>query len=356
MAQRYHQPQAALVGSLDSMQQNKSTSAYTLFGPSQHLDSDAFWHDPSLAPPAVAVSASAYPPKQHTLLLNKKKHKRNRSGCFTCRARRIKCDEGRPVCVRCCNGSRECVYPSRTAPSKGARASGKSRGPSSQSQGTHSSAKYEHKRATPLEPNIDEEPHGARFKSWLSPSSGAGPSRPILGRIQDGQSLQKPSMKHMSDAGAFVVDLSSSSSTEGSPFDSIRIRSLSNGHPTKELLSTPRLPSDLRFYLNFHQEFISHEHFFRISCSDRFINHSIVELALGYEPLLYALVSFSAYHHTLQIPGGRLSAFLKYYNKALFLLRKSLGSGEEHTEATLCTILMLTTFEVRSTTSWARRR
>lgn len=26
------------------------------------------------------------------------KHRRTRSGCFTCRGRRVKCDEGRPIC------------------------------------------------------------------------------------------------------------------------------------------------------------------------------------------------------------------------------------------------------------------
>jgi hypothetical protein len=67
---------------------------------------------------------------------------------------------------------------------------------------------------------------------------------------------------------------------------------------------------------------------------------------LHYEPLLYALVGLAAYHHSLHTPGGKLYTFLKYYNKALVLLRKSLGSGEEHSEATLCTVLVLTTFEV----------
>jgi hypothetical protein len=67
---------------------------------------------------------------------------------------------------------------------------------------------------------------------------------------------------------------------------------------------------------------------------------------LHYEPLLYALVGFSAYHYSLHSPGGKLYTFLQYYNKALTLLRKSLGSGEEHSEATLCTVLVLTTFEV----------
>lgn len=324
-------------------------SAYSLFGPSQYPESVAFWHDPSPAS-AMAVSAS-YSPKQPTLLqpiADQKKHKRTRSGCFTCRARRIKCDEGRPTCERCRKGSRDCVYPSPAAPSKGGRAAGKSRSARPPSQGSDSSGKFEHEEVSPLEPIIDEEePDGAGSGSRPSPSSGAGPSRPNLSRTQSGQSLQKRSMKQVSDAGTFTLDPSSSPSTEGSRFESVSVRSLSISHSINELLSAARLPDDLRFYLNFHQEFISHEHFFLRTGSARFIHHSIVELALGYEPLLYALVGFSAYHHTLQSPGGKIYTFLKYYNKALVLLRKSLGSGEEHTEATLCTVLMLTTFEVR---------
>jgi len=326
-------------------------SAYSLLGPSQYPESVAFWHDSSPAP-VMAVSAS-YLPKQPTQLQtfpDQKKHKRTRSGCFTCRARRIKCDEGRPTCERCRKGARDCQYPSTAAPSKGARAAGKSRSARPPSQGSDSSGKFEHDELSPLEPIIDEEePDGAGYTSRPLPSSGAGPSQPNLHKTQSSQSLQKRSMKQVSDAGAFTVDPSSSPSTEESRFDSRSVRSLSTSHSISELLSITRLPDDLRFYLNFHQEFISHEHFFLRTGSARFIHHSIVELALGYEPLLYALVGFSAYHHTLQTPGGKLYTFLKYYNKALVLLRKSLGSGEEHTEATLCTVLMLTTFEVGST-------
>jgi hypothetical protein len=30
------------------------------------------------------------------------KHRRTRSGCYMCRSRRVKCDEGRPICERRC--------------------------------------------------------------------------------------------------------------------------------------------------------------------------------------------------------------------------------------------------------------
>ena len=39
---------------------------------------------------------------------------RARTGCLTCRRRRIKCDEARPVCFRCCNGNFLCEgYPQK---------------------------------------------------------------------------------------------------------------------------------------------------------------------------------------------------------------------------------------------------
>ncbi|KAK1140984.1 hypothetical protein N8T08_009730 [Aspergillus melleus] len=35
---------------------------------------------------------------------------RSRTGCTTCKARRIKCDEGKPSCMRCTSGNRRCTY------------------------------------------------------------------------------------------------------------------------------------------------------------------------------------------------------------------------------------------------------
>ncbi|KAJ5112495.1 hypothetical protein N7532_000540 [Penicillium argentinense] len=352
MEQSYQQPQAALAGFLDSMQQDSGMSAYSLFGPTQYPDSVAFWHDPSAAP-AMAVPAPSYP-KQPTLLQpisDQKKHKRTRSGCFTCRARRIKCDESRPVCERCRKGSRDCVYPSPTTSSSKAagRTTAKSRSVRPPSQGSDSSSKVETDTISPLEPIIDEEePGSAGPVSRPSPPSGGGKSRPELDRTQSGQSVHRRSNKQTPEAENFnIIDPSSSPSTteSSSRFESMSVRSASISHTTLDLLNSSRLSEDLRFYLNYHQEFISHEHFFLRSGSERFIHDSIIELAMGYDPLLYALVGFAAYLHTLHTPGGKLYTFLKYYNKALVLLRKSLGSGEEHTEATLCTVLVLTTFE-----------
>lgn len=353
MDQSYSQPQDALAGFLSSMQQDTSMSAYSLFGPSEYPESVAFWHDPSATHPVALPTPSYLSARQSTLLQpipDQKKHKRTRSGCFTCRARRIKCDESRPICERCRKGSRDCVYPSPNAPSsKAARVAAKSRSarpPSS--QGSESSGKPEFDHVSPLEPIIDEDADHTETGSHLSSTSGANSYRPDLYRTQSDPSLQKRSLKQVSGSGYLSADPSSSPSTEGSRFDSVSVRSASVSHSIWDLLNSPRFSDDIRFYLNYYQDFISHNHFFLRQSSARFIHYSIVELALGYEPLLYALVGFSAYHHTLQAPGAKLYTFLKYYNRALVLLRKSLGSGEDHTEATLCTVLVLTTFEVFS--------
>ena len=45
---------------------------------------------------------------------DKKKFRRSRKGCFTCRSRKIKCDEQRPVCHRCQVAKRECVFPTNS--------------------------------------------------------------------------------------------------------------------------------------------------------------------------------------------------------------------------------------------------
>lgn len=71
-----------------------------------------------------------------------------------------------------------------------------------------------------------------------------------------------------------------------------------------------------------------------------------MKYALEYEPLLYALVAFSAYHYSIRHPNGRLYTFLQYYNKSVSSLLSSLKSCQPHKDATILTILQLTTFEV----------
>jgi hypothetical protein len=105
------------------------------------------------------------------------------------------------------------------------------------------------------------------------------------------------------------------------------------------------LKPDLQKYLQFHQEHITHYHYILHYDFDNFFHTDLIELALTYDPLLYAVVGFAAYYYTLGQPDGKLSTFLRYYNRSLSLLRQSLQAGQPHTEATIATILQLATFE-----------
>lgn len=45
--------------------------------------------------------------------LTRRSHKKSRNGCFSCKARKIKCDETRPACTQCKVKTVECQYPSQ---------------------------------------------------------------------------------------------------------------------------------------------------------------------------------------------------------------------------------------------------
>ncbi|KIY74389.1 hypothetical protein CYLTODRAFT_4091 [Cylindrobasidium torrendii FP15055 ss-10] len=44
------------------------------------------------------------------------KYTRSKTGCLTCRVKKIKCDETKPGCIRCAHGQRECTWPETAAP------------------------------------------------------------------------------------------------------------------------------------------------------------------------------------------------------------------------------------------------
>lgn len=354
-------------------QDESQFSAYSIPDPSQFPEGVAFWQDPTtvqqqqqqpppqqqqnpaitttgLPSPVTPYQPSEQPqqnPPQPVTAPDQKKHKRTRSGCFTCRSRRIKCDEARPVCDRCRKGNRDCVYPSPTpssASKSGVRSQIKSRGPGVRSQASDSPGHGDNDDPSALDTIIDNEEEedqavGPGTKARAGPAHSKRPSTP--------QSLRR-AQKH-------PIDLSSSSpSTEHSPlFDSMSIRSGSIGlyqDVPGTLGTAAHLTEDLRFYLIYHQEVLTFRHYLLKEFADHFVHQTLTELALQYEPLLYAIVGFAAYHHCVQNGNAKLYSFLKYYNKALVLLRESLSSREKHSEATLATVLVLTTFEVTSHT------
>ncbi|KAF4620758.1 hypothetical protein D9613_000405 [Agrocybe pediades] len=53
------------------------------------------------------------PPPRSDLAQQRKrpKYTRSKTGCLTCRVKKIKCDETKPNCMRCTHGSRDCSWP-----------------------------------------------------------------------------------------------------------------------------------------------------------------------------------------------------------------------------------------------------
>lgn len=113
----------------------------------------------------------------------------------------------------------------------------------------------------------------------------------------------------------------------------------------KQTGTKPELPRDVRFYLNFHRTHMSWHHYCFKRDADDFLRTTFLEIAVKHEPLLYAVVGFAAYYHTLTKPDGRIQDFLGYYNKSVSLLRLSIQRSKKYTLATLMTILQLASIE-----------
>ncbi|KAI0630369.1 fungal-specific transcription factor domain-containing protein [Trametes polyzona] len=58
------------------------------------------------------VAAASAPMRQDTSAQRKRpKYTRSKTGCLTCRGKKIKCDETKPKCLRCSHGQRDCTWP-----------------------------------------------------------------------------------------------------------------------------------------------------------------------------------------------------------------------------------------------------
>jgi hypothetical protein len=160
-------------------------------------------------------------------------------------------------------------------------------------------------------------------------------------------SLSKVETKYRSPSadGSSTISKSGSTSTA---FNSTGKYSSASPIESQDPPTYSNLPRDLQHYIWYHQQHINYHHYMFKHDAKHFVNTTLLEIATEYEPLLYAVVGFAAYHMTIQKENGKVQDFLKYYNKSVQLLLKSLQSGLKHTDATLLTILQLAAFEVSS--------
>ena len=110
----------------------------------------------------------------------------------------------------------------------------------------------------------------------------------------------------------------------------------------------PGLPSDIKWYLTYHRNNLSHHHYGFKYDGSNFLAATFLQIAMGDEALMYAVVAFAAYFHTLSREDGSIQEFLKYYDRSVTILLSSLGKRRKLRVSTLLTILQLATIEVRS--------
>ena len=118
-----------------------------------------------------------------------------------------------------------------------------------------------------------------------------------------------------------------------------------------DITQNPRwasLPQNVKFYLKYHRNNLSHHHYSWKYDAGDFLKKTFLEIAINFEPLMYAVVAFAAYHNALSREDGRVKDFLDAYNKSVSSLRQSLAKTERHSLSTLLTILQLATIEVRA--------
>ena len=162
-----------------------------------------------------------------------------------------------------------------------------------------------------------------------------------IASIEQGRDVKETSLSPQTDDSS--VPSASRSMSDG-PQQPRKFSSASTA-TSQDALSWSCLPTDVQSQLEYHQTLTHHQYFFKHDATE-FIHVCLVEYALNFEPLLYAIVGFAAFHRTLQNPNGKIQDFLGYYNKSVTLLRRSLFEGHHPTHATLLTILQLATFEV----------
>ncbi|KAI0490010.1 hypothetical protein F4859DRAFT_501634 [Xylaria cf. heliscus] len=276
------------------------------------------------------------------------KHRRTRSGCYTCRSRRVKCDEKHPICDRCRKGKRECVYPDPPA-AKGSTSSSTSKEAASTSQEASPESSLDDvddlEKESRLESIPDEEEPSEYSPQHPRSTKGLRrePSVSVLNlpRIGNRQNSETPSLEGTKSSSPSISTGTSVSFTSTIQTSDAALQ------PTTTNPEWSHLHKELQYYLGYFCENITHFSYGMPNDPDGFFKSILPSLAIreGNDALLYALVGFAAYHSTLRHPHGKIEDFLGYYNKSVTMLLNSLKRGEKQNLSSLLTILQLATIE-----------
>ncbi|KAK1046898.1 hypothetical protein LTR74_017879 [Friedmanniomyces endolithicus] len=260
------------------------------------------------------------------------KHRRTRSGCYTCRQRRVKVRV--TIAMRCRKGKRECAYPGETPTSSVSKNSLSS----DKSKGSHesTSSTSEDESEDDAKPSLAAIPDDDEDAAEDAPQSAV--SEP--GR-----------MSGVASAGVLPNTAPVAERPSGVP-RGVRPQSSRTAwkHSAKPNISQnarwASLPREVKSYLRYHRDCMSYHHYgFKYDAGD-FLKTTYLEIAVNDDSaaLLYGIVAFAAYHHALTHQTDIISRFLAYYNQSIMLLQQALKK-KRHNVATLLTILQLATIE-----------
>ncbi|KAL5629927.1 hypothetical protein BROUX41_001533 [Berkeleyomyces rouxiae] len=288
------------------------------------------------------------------------KHRRTRSGCFTCRSRRVKCDEGRPKCERCRKGNRDCKYPDPDSkPPKGSRRP-RAKGQEEFKLPPIGTTQYYHllPRKHPLATQKDSAVDKSPTKLETIPDQDEPETLPTCARSSIASSHNDHSSpidavrNHASNPGSSPNSFAETErklSMSVSPSDST---AASSAAETEGLVGRPptfknyaHLSPDMQDCLDWYYTNITHYHYFILSDASDFFAVTLPRLALLDETLLYGLVAFAAYLRALTNPNSSIKDFLAYFNRSITTMIGHLKAREETSVVRLVSILQLATLE-----------
>ncbi|KAJ4291623.1 hypothetical protein N0V90_009518 [Kalmusia sp. IMI 367209] len=242
------------------------------------------------------------------------KHRRTRSGCFTCRQRRVK-------------DVVKAIVSASTREPQSSQKTGRSGSKSGKSSSVEGSSPEDHDDdAKERLPAIldDEEEEEEEEEDMETESKGQ-------------------ERREASDTPALTLDRSPSPSTEASP-ENTQLGDTST-HPSEGQPSDYKANGNRQFYLNYFKNNMSAHHYSLKHNASKFFKTDYLEHALKYSPLLYAVVGYAAYFHTLGQPNGRMHTFLQYYDESISRLRANMMKSKKQGLPTLLTILQLAAIE-----------
>ena len=171
------------------------------------------------------------------------------------------------------------------------------------------------------------------------------PRRAKLDRPQDREDL-RPGVAHGASTPQSALVRSDTILSESTSLASPGSAAATPTSYSRSPVSRSSLSPKQRFYFGYLQESIRRDHYLLNDDATELIHAILVNAALTFEPLFYAVISFAAFYHAVRYAGNNRLEFLDFYCQSVSLLRKSLRSGEPRTDATILTILQLATLEV----------